>query len=135
MTYAIADLSSIAPAFRAKFKSVGIRRTGKLLELSKTAKDRRTLAQKIDIDEKVLLGYANLADRLRIKGVGQDYAELLQAAGVDTVNELRFRNPGNLAKKMAQANAERKLVRVLPSKQMIERWIEEARKLPLKISY
>jgi predicted flap endonuclease-1-like 5' DNA nuclease len=72
---------------------------------------------------------------MRIKGVGQEYAELLHAAGVDTVNELRYRNPANLAKKMAEANAERKLVRVLPSELMIQRWIEHAKKLPLKITY
>jgi predicted flap endonuclease-1-like 5' DNA nuclease len=135
MTYAIADITGIAPALRAKLKGVGIRTTGKLLESAKRSKDREALAKKIDIDARIVLCIANLADRMRIKGVGQEYAELLQAAGVDTVNELRYRNPANLAKKMAEANAERKLVRVLPSELMIQRWIEHAKKLPLKITY
>ena len=135
MTYAIADITGIAPALRAKLKGVGIRTTGKLLESAKRSKDREALAKKIDIDPRIVLSIANLADRMRIKGVGQEYAELLQAAGVDTVNELRYRNPANLAKKMAEVNAERKLVRVLPSEVMIQRWIEHAKKLPLKISY
>ena len=135
MTYAIADITGIAPALRAKLKGVGIRTTGKLLESAKRSKDREALAKKIDIDPRIVLCIANLADRMRIKGVGQEYAELLQAAGVDTVNELRYRNPANLAKKMAEANAERKLVRVLPSELMIQRWIEHAKKLPLKITY
>jgi predicted flap endonuclease-1-like 5' DNA nuclease len=135
MTYAIADITGIAPALRAKLKGVGIRTTGKLLESAKRSKDREALAKKIDIDARIVLCIANLADRMRIKGVGQDYAELLHAAGVDTVNELRYRNPANLAKKMAEANAERKLVRVLPSELMIQRWIEHAKKLPLKITY
>ena len=135
MTYAIADITGIAPALRAKLKGAGIRTTGKLLESAKRFRDRKALAKKIDIDPRIVLCIANLADRMRIKGVGQEYAELLQAAGVDTVNELRYRNPANLAKKMAEANAERKLVRVLPSELMIQRWIEHAKKLPLMITY
>ena len=76
-----------------------------------------------------------MADRMRIKGVGEDYASLLQAAGVDTVKELRYRNPAKLAKAMAEANSKRKLVRVLPSDRAVVRWIEHAKKLQLKISY
>ena len=135
MTYPIADITCIAPALRAKLKEVGIRTTARLIERSKCPKDRQALANKIDIDPKIVLQIANLADRMRIKGVGQEYAELLRAAGVDTVHELRYRNPGKLAKRMAEVNAERRLVRVLPSEPMIQRWIEQAKKLPLKITY
>ena len=135
MTYPIADITCIAPALRAKLKEVGIRTTARLIERSKCPKDRQALANKIDIDPKIVLQIANLADRMRIKGVGQEYAELLRAAGVDTVHELRCRNPGKLAKRMAEVNAERRLVRVLPSEPMIQRWIEQAKKLPLKITY
>lgn len=134
-SYAIAKLEGIAPDLRAKLKKAGIRTTDKLLESTKGLKERLELAQKLDIDPAILLRIANFADRMRIKGVGADYAELLQFAGVDTVKELRYRNPANLARKMAQVNAERKLVRVLPSTPMIEQWIERAKKLPLKISY
>src|SRR5215831_18868175 len=111
MTYPIADITCIAPALRAKLKEVGIRTTARLIERAKCPKDRQALANKIDIDPKIVLQIANLADRMRIKGVGQEYAELLRAAGVDTVHELRYRNPANLAKKMAAVNAESKLVR------------------------
>jgi len=76
-----------------------------------------------------------MADKMRIKGVGEEYAELLHAAGVDTVKDLKYRNPANLAKAMAAANAKRKLVRLLPSEKAVLRWIEHAKKLPLKISY
>ena len=135
MTYPIADIVLIAPEWRTKLRGVGIRTTGRLLERAKGLKERKELAKKVEIDPKILLQIANLADRMRIKGVGQEYAELLRIAGVNTVKELRFRNPAKLAKKMAEANAVRRLVRVLPTEPMIERWIEDAKKLPLKISY
>jgi predicted flap endonuclease-1-like 5' DNA nuclease len=135
MTFPISHLAVVGPELRARLKENGIRTTGKLLETLKGAKEREVLAKKIDIDRKILLGIANLADRMRIKGVGQDYAELLKAAGVDTVNELRRRNPAKLARGMAQANAKQKLVRVLPSAAMIRNWIEQAKKLELMITY
>jgi predicted flap endonuclease-1-like 5' DNA nuclease len=135
MSYPISGIEGIAPALRTKLKSVGIRTTDKLLERAKGLKERQELARKIDIDPRILLSIANLADRMRIKGVGEDYAELLSAAGVDTVKELRYRNPAKLAKAMAEANEKRNLVRVLPSELMVGRWIEHAKKLPLMISY
>jgi predicted flap endonuclease-1-like 5' DNA nuclease len=135
MKYPISAIEGIAPAMRAKLKAAGIRTTQKLLERAKSFTDRQRLSEATEIDAKLLLDIANLADRMRIKGVGEDYARLLQKAGVDTVRELRYRNPANLAKKMAEANAERKLVRMLPTEPMIRRWIEYAKKLPLMITY
>jgi uncharacterized protein DUF4332 len=135
MSYPIADLENIAPGVAISLKSVGIRTTGKLLEAAKDPKGRKLLAAKTGIDEKRILRWANMADRMRIKGVGEDYAELLEAAGVDTVKELKYRNPGNLAKAMAEANAKRKLVRLMPSEKTLVRWIEHAKKLQLKITY
>jgi predicted flap endonuclease-1-like 5' DNA nuclease len=134
MTYPITDIAGIGPD-AAMLRSVGIRTTAKLLETAKTPRARQQLALKTGIDEKRILRWANMADRMRIKGVGEDYAELLQAAGVDTVKELKYRNPAKLAKAMAEANAKRKLVRVLPSDRAVERWIEQAKRLQLKISY
>jgi hypothetical protein len=93
------------------------------------------LAIKTGFDEKQLLCWANVADRMRIKGVRKEYAELLQAAGVDTVKELKYRNPANLAKAMAEANKKRKMVKLLPSEKVIGNWIENAKKLQLKITY
>ena len=135
MSYPIADLENIAPGVAATLKSVGIRTTGKLLQAAKDPKGRKSLACKTGIDEKRLLRWANMADRMRIKGVGEDYAELLEAAGVFTVKELKYRNPANLAKAMAKANVERKLVQLPPSEKAVVRWIEHARKLQLKITY
>jgi predicted flap endonuclease-1-like 5' DNA nuclease len=135
MSYPIAALVGIGPGVARMLKSVGIRTTGKLLEAAKSPKGRKALASKTGYDEGQILRWANLADRMRIKGVGEPYAELLRAAGVDTVKELKFRNPSNLAKKMAEANAKRKLVRLLPSERLVGRWIEDAKKLTLKITY
>ena len=135
MTYAIADLTAIEPEDVASLKKAGIRTTARLLETAKDAKGRRGLAEKTGLAEKNILSWANLSDRMRIKGVGEEYAHLLQAAGVDTVKELKYRNPERLAKAMAEANVKRKLVRVLPSDRAIVRWIEHAKKLPMKISY
>jgi predicted flap endonuclease-1-like 5' DNA nuclease len=135
MTYPITDIAGIGPDVAAMLRSVGIRTTAKLLEAARTPRARQQLAAKTGFDEKRILRWANMADRMRIKGVGEDYAELLQAAGVDTVKELKYRNPAKLAKAMAEANARRKLVRVLPSDRAVERWIEHAKRLQLKISY
>ncbi len=135
MPYPITDIEGIEPDVAGRLKSVGIRTTTKLLEAAKNPKGRKALAGKTGFDEKRILCWANMADKMRIKGVGEEYAELLQAAGVDTVKELKYRNPGNLAKAMAAANAKRKLVRLLPSEKAVLRWIEHAKKLPLKITY
>jgi len=116
-------------------KKAGIRTTEKLLETAKSLKGRQMLAEKTDIDQCELLRVANLIDRMRIRGVGQDYAELLEAAGVSTVKELRYRNPARLAEAMAKANLERRLVRVLPSEHTVGRWIDHARTLTVKIFY
>ena len=135
MSYPIAILENFAPGVTATLKPAGIRTTGKLLEAAKDPKGRKQLAAKINVDEKCVLRWANMADRMRIKGVGEDYAELLELAGVDTVRELTYRNPANLAKAIADVNAKRKLVRLLPSEKAVGRWIEHAKKLPLKITY
>jgi len=135
MPSSISELDGLGPSFAIELKKIGIRTTAKLLETAKSVKGRRMLAEKTEIDPEQLLRVANLIDRMRIKGVGQEYAELLEAAGVVTVKELRFRNPARLAKAMAEANAIRKLVRVLPSEHTVERWIDHAKKLPVKISY
>ena len=135
MSYPIEDLKTIGPDVAASFKSIGIRSTGRLLEVAKDPKGRKLLATRTGLDEKCILRSANMADRMRIKGVGEDYAVLLEAAGVDTVRELKYRNPRNLAKAMADANTKRRLVRLLPSEKAILRWIEHAKRLQLKITY
>lgn len=135
MSYPLSDLDGCDASSIVALKSAGIRSTERLLESAKHPKGRRDLADRTGIPEKQLLCWANACDRMRIKGMGREYAELLQAAGVDTVKELKYRNPANLAKAMADANKKRKLVRLLPSEKVVVRWIDEAKKLPLKIKY
>jgi predicted RecB family nuclease len=135
MSYPITDIEGIDGDAAATLKSAGIRSTERLLEQARTVKGRKALAAKTGFNEKQLLCWANVADRMRVKGISREYAELLQAAGVDTVKELKYRNPGNLAKAMADANKKRKMVRLLPSEKRVGRWIENAKKLPLKITY
>jgi len=135
MSYPITEIAGIGSEVADKLRRAGIRTTSRLLDASKSPKQRKLLAEKIGLDEKRILSWANMADRMRIKGVGEDYASLLQAAGVDTVKELKYRNPAKLAQSMAEANARRKLVRVLPSDRAVVRWIEHAKRLQLKITY
>jgi hypothetical protein len=96
---------------------------------------RKMLAIKTGFEEKQLLCWANVADRMRVKGIRKEYAELLQAAGVDTVKDLKYRNPGNLAKAMAEANRKRKMVIMLPSQKVVGNWIKNAKTLELMIRY
>ena len=135
MSYPIADIDDIAPEEVTMLKRIGIRTTSRLLDAAKSAKDRKKLAAKTGIAEKRLLKWANSADRMRIKGVGDDYSELIQAAGVKTVRDLKHRNAKRLTEAMAKANRQRNLVDFLPSEKAVQRWIEHAKKLPLKISY
>jgi hypothetical protein len=135
MSYPVSSIEDISGDDIEMLKSVGIRTAEKLLEAAKSPKGRKLLAAKTGLDEKKLLGWANLADKLRIKGMGREYAGLLRAVGVDTVRELRYRNPAKLAKAMAEANKKRKLVRFLPSEKLVARWVENAKKLPQKITY
>jgi len=135
MTYPITHIAGIDDEIAARLKAAGIRSSGRLLETARTIRGRKQLAQKTGIDVRQLLCWANVADRMRIKGISKEYAELLQAAGVDTVRELKYRNPAKLAQAMAEANRRRRCVRLLPSQTSVARWIEDAKKLPLKISY
>jgi predicted flap endonuclease-1-like 5' DNA nuclease len=129
------DINGIDDEVATALKKAGVRTTTRLLEAAKDCKGRKALALKTGLDEKQLLKWANMADRMRIKGIGEDYAGLLHAAGVDTVRELKYRNARRLHEAMAAANQKRRLVQLLPSERAVERWIEAAKTLPLKISY
>ena len=135
MGYPITEIQGIGTNIAEVLRTDGIRTTVSLLRLAKTPKQRLKIAQKIGTDEKKVLDWVTAADRMRIKGVGWEYAELLRVAGVRTVNELRFRNPERLALAMKEANGKRKLVRVLPSANMVLRWIEAAKALQPVIRY
>ena len=135
MSYPITDIEGIGPSVAEKLKATRIRTTSRLLEAAKNPKGRKSLSDKMGVESSRILKWANIADMMRIKGVGEEYSELLEAAGVDTVRELKHRNPVNLAKAMAAANARRKLVRLLPSEKAIAKWIAQANSLPMKITY
>ncbi|MGQ3676482.1 DUF4332 domain-containing protein [Xanthobacter sp. TB0139] len=135
MSYPIDTIEGIGAVLAEKLKTVGITTTQSLLEATKAPKGRKELAEKTGIPEKAVLKWANMADLMRIKGVGEEYSELLEAAGVDTVKELKMRNAANLTKAMAEVNATRKLVRALPAESMVQKWIEEAKILPPMLTY
>ena len=134
MSYPITAIGADAEEAR-KFRSMRIRTAERLLEAAKNPKGRRELADRTGIDEKRLLCLANSADRMRVKGLGKQYAAILPAVGVDTVKELKYRNPERLAKAIVELNKRRKLVRFLPTVGLVTSWIEHAKKLPMKISY
>jgi predicted flap endonuclease-1-like 5' DNA nuclease len=133
--YPIATIEGIGPAYAVKLKGAGIRTTAGLLARAKDPKGRREIAAAAGIDEGLILKWANMADLMRIKGVGEEYSELLEAAGVDTVKELRNRNVANLTKAIIEANAKRKMVRLLPSEKAVARWVAEAKTLPPMMRY
>jgi predicted flap endonuclease-1-like 5' DNA nuclease len=135
LAYLLKAITGIGPEMAAKLKARGIQTTEELLEAAKSFKARKALGTDLGVDEKTVLRWANLSDRMRLKGVREPYAELLREAGVDTVKELKYRNPGKLAAAMAAANRKRKLVRLLPKEKRIAGWIAQAHRLPLKITY
>ncbi len=135
MGYPITDIRGIGADTALILRSEGIRTTVSLLQCAKTPKQRLKIATKVGIDDQRVLDWVTAADRMRVKGVGWEYSELLSAAGVKTVKELQFRNPQKLVDQMTQANARRKLVRLLPSVKVVQRWIESAQRLPPAIRY
>ncbi|MFC2065325.1 DUF4332 domain-containing protein [Chloroflexota bacterium] len=129
------DIEGIGPKYAAKLKAVGVRTTEKLLEMGATPAGRKELASKAGISDTLILEWVNLSDLFRIKGVGEEYSDLLEEAGVDTVVELALRNAANLHQKMVEVNAKKKLVRQLPAESQVTDWVKQAKKLPRKISY
>ncbi len=133
--YKIEQIEGIGPAYAKKLASAGIETTDHLLDQCGSAKGRAAVAGKAGVTEKVLLKWANMADLMRISGVGGEFAELLEAAGVDTVKELKTRSAENLAAKMAEINAEKKLTRRVASAKQIGKWVEQAKSLEPKITH
>ena len=131
----IIDVEGIGPTYKKKLKDVGISSTEDLLWMGASPKGREELARDADISEKLILEWVNLCDLMRIKGVGEEYSDLLEEAGVDTVKELRNRNPDNLHKAVLETNKTKKLVRRPPSQKMIAKWVEEAKTLPPVVTY
>jgi len=135
MAYKIDEIEGIGPGYGEKLQSAGIKNTDDLLEHCCEPQGRKQIAEKTGLSEKHLLGWTNMADLMRVSGVGRQYAELLEAAGVDTIKELRNRNAENLAAKMEEVNAEKKLAKASPSASTVTDWISQAKKTDPKISY
>jgi predicted flap endonuclease-1-like 5' DNA nuclease len=134
--YKIKNIEGIGPAYAEKLSKAGINTTGSLLDQGCTPQGRKSLAEKSGIKESTILRWVNMADLFRVKGIGSEYSELLEKSGVDTVKELRNRNPENLHAKMQAVNAAgRALVRQLPALTQVDKWIKEARKMGPKITY
>ena len=128
-------VEGIGPKYAEALKKVGVATAEGLLVKGATPKGREELALAAGISEKLILEWVNHVDLFRIKGVGEEYADLLEEAGVDTVPELKNRKPENLVEKMKAVNEEKKLVRQLPTLGQVESWVEQAKKLPRVIEY
>ena len=135
MQYRVDKIEGVGQKFAGVLNKAGIRNTKQLLDKAATRKGRKDLAQMTGVDERLILKWANMSDLMRIKGVGEEFSELLEVAGVDTVKELSKRRGENLRKAMVEANARRKLVRQLPSVSQCEGWVQQAKALDPVMTY
>ncbi len=135
MAKKISDIEGIGVTNAKKLAKCGITSVGGLLKSCATKAGRKEASKVSGIDEKKILKWANMADLYRIKGVGSEYAELLEASGVDTVKELRNRKPENLHAKMLDVNTSKKLVRRPPSVKFVQKWVAHAKRLKPMITH
>lgn len=135
MSYKIIDIEGVGEAYAEKMIAAGVKTVDDLLERAASPKGREKLAEETGISPKLILKWTNHADLFRIKGIGPQFAEILEAAGVDTVKELRHRNATNLVMKMTEVNEQRKLVRRIPSIDEVQKMIDQAAKLPPILTY
>jgi predicted flap endonuclease-1-like 5' DNA nuclease len=131
----LTEIEGVGATYAAKLKDAGVETIEALLKAGATPQGRQELEEKTGLSPKLILEWVNLADLMRVKGVGEEYADLLEEAGVDTVKELRNRNPDNLHAKILEVNEQKKLVRRPPTRDMVARWIEHAQELPPKLTY
>jgi predicted flap endonuclease-1-like 5' DNA nuclease len=131
----IADIEGIGEGYAKKLIDAGVSTVEVLLETGCSPKGRKALAEKTGINEPLILKWVNRADLARVKGIGSEYADLLEASGVDTVVELGKRVPANLVKKAQEVNEAKKLVRKMPTEAQVSDWVEQAKKLERKVTY
>ena len=129
MEYRIEDIDGVGPVLRKRLEMVGIETTQQLLEACGSPRGRRETSEATGVSEAVLLRWANIADLMRIHGIGKQFSELLEASGVDTVKELKTRDAESLAIKMKEVNRNRRFARTLPSVERVFDWVEKAKKL------
>jgi predicted flap endonuclease-1-like 5' DNA nuclease len=128
-------IEGIGPTYATKLRKAGIRTTEALLKRGGSRIGRKQVAGATGLTENLVLEWVNRADLMRIKGVGEEYSDLLEAAGVDTIKELRARKAANLHAKMVEINEAKHLVRRLPTEDMVAGWVADALKLPTVIKY
>ncbi len=135
MAYKVIDIEGVGAAYAEKLNAAGIVTTAQLLEKCAAPAGRKALAEETGISDKLILKWANHADLFRVKGVGPQFAELLEAAGVDTVKELAHRKAENLAAKMSEVNAEKNLVNRVPVASEVQKMVDCAKELPGVLTY
>lgn len=135
MPYKIIEIEGIGDVHGEKLVSIGVMSTDDLLTRAKTKKGREQLSEETGISEKLILKWANHADLFRIKGVAGQFAELLEAAGVDTVKEFRHRNAANLEEKLIEINNQKNLCGRVPSEKELQKMIDQAKELEPMIEY
>ena len=131
----LSEIEGIGPALFERLRAIGVKNRRDLLVHGATPKGRKAIADGSGINSKQILEWVSHVDLYRINGVGSEYADLLEAAGVDTVPELSQRNPENLHQRLLEINAQKHLVRRNPSIDQVRDWVEQARKLPRVITY
>jgi predicted flap endonuclease-1-like 5' DNA nuclease len=131
----LTTIEGIGEAYSGQLSAAGISTTEDLLEKAATPIGRQAVEEETGISGKLVLRWANMADLFRIKGVSEEYADLLEACGVDTVPELAQRNPGNLFQALLQTNEEKQLVRGTPGESQVASWVSEAKELPRILTY
>jgi predicted flap endonuclease-1-like 5' DNA nuclease len=129
------EVEGIGAVYAQKLQDEGIRSVEDFLNQGCSPAGRKAIAEKTGISDKLLLEWLNHCDLFRIKGVGEEYADLLEAAGVDTIPELAQRNAANLYTKLVEVQAAKKLVRKMPVESQVADWIEQAKLLPRVITY
>lgn len=128
-------IEGVGEKYAQKLKEAGVAGTESLLKVGSTPKGRKILAEKTGLGDARILEWVNHVDLFRVRGVGEEYADLLEEAGVDTVPELAQRNAANLYQKLVEVNQAKKLVRKLPTEKQVADWIEQAKSLPRIINY
>ena len=131
----IGDVEGIDPKSATRLRKAGVRTTEGLLKVAATAKGRSTLAEQTGIAAATLFDWVNRADLMRIKGIGSEYADLLETAGCDTVKSLRRRNPASLTASMVEINEQKRLVRRLPTEAMVVSWVEQAKTMNSSVKH
>jgi predicted flap endonuclease-1-like 5' DNA nuclease len=129
------QIEGIGPVYADKLQQSGITSIEDLLNKGAAPQGRKEIADETGISPTLVLRWINRADLARVQGIGEEYADLLEAAGVDTVPELAQRNPQNLYQKLREVNAEKNLVRHLPSQTQVESWVAQAKELPRIVTY